>query len=100
LPVFIDTSLKRIINAATNNDLTRRYRSCAEFLKALFDYSKKAKDWKMEDDIIFAVDKNQNEFKIYQSKKGYILETKKKGGNWRKDNNHSGNLPDIIDYLS
>lgn len=100
LPIYIDTSLKRIINAATNNDLTKRYRSCAEFLKALFDYSKKAKDWRIEDEIIFAVDKSQNEYKIYQSKKGFILETKKNGGNWRKDNSHSGKLPDIIDYLS
>lgn len=100
LPIYIDSSLKRILNAATNNDLTKRYRSCAEFLKALFDYSKKAKDWKMEDEIIFAVDKSLNEYKIYKSKNGYILETKKKNGNWRKDNSHSGKLSDIIDYLS
>lgn len=100
LPIYIDNSLKRIINTATNNDLSKRYRSCAEFLKALFDYSKKAKDWKMEDDIIFAADKNKNEYKIYQSKKGYVLETKKKNGNWRKDNSHSGNLPEIINYLT
>ena len=61
-------------------------------------------DWKTEhqtvDEIIFATDKTQNEYKIYQSKKGYILETKKKNGNWRKDNNHSGKLNDIINYLS
>jgi len=100
LPIYIDASLKRIINTATNNDLTKRYRSCAEFLKALFDYSKKAKDWKMEDEIIFASDKSQNEYKIYQGRKGYILETKKKDGNWRKDNGHSGILPEIINYLS
>lgn len=100
LPIYIDTTLKRIINKATNKDLTKRYRSCTEFLKALFDYSKNAKDWKTEDEIIWVTDKNQNQYKIYQGKKGYLLETKKKGGNWRKDNNHSGKLHEIIQYIS
>jgi hypothetical protein len=74
--------------------------NCAEFLKALFDYSKKSKDWKTEDEIIFATDKNQNEYKIYQSKMGYIIETKRKNGNWRKDNSHNGELNDFVNYLS
>lgn len=100
LLIYFDSFLKRIINTATNNDLPKRYKTCAEFLKALFDYSKNAKDWKMEDEIIFAIDKNQNEYKIYQSKKGYLLETKKKNGNWRKDNSHCGKLQEIINYLT
>lgn len=100
LPVYIDTSLKRIINTATNNDLIKRYKSCAEFLKALFDYSKIAKDWRTEDNVIFAIDKNKTEYKIYDSKKGYILETKKNDGNWRKDNRHNGKIDEIISLLS
>ena len=100
LPIYIDNSLKRIINIATNIDLSKRYRSCAEFLKALFDYSKNAKDWKIEDEIIFASDKAHNEFKIYKGKKEFVLEIKKKNGNWRKDNSHSGKLADIIAKLT
>ena len=99
LPIYIDSSLKRIINTATNNDLSKRYKSCAEFLKALFDYSKQSKDWRAEDDVIFAIDKNKTEYKIYDSKRGFVLETKKIGGNWRKDNNHSGELENIIARL-
>lgn len=99
LPIFVDSSLKRIINTATNNDIEKRYKTCAEFLKALFDYSKQAKDWRFEDDIIYAVDKNI-EYKVYNGKKGFVLECKKTNGVWRKDNKHNGNLADIIARIS
>jgi hypothetical protein len=37
---------------------------------------------------------------IYNSKKGFVLETKKINGNWRKDNNHNGELQNSIARLS
>ena len=99
LPQYIDDKLIRIIKTATQIDLSKRFSNCAEFLKALFDYSKNAKNWWFEDDIIYVIDKKQTISKIYKSKKGYEIESKKHKGNWRKDNNHKGTLKDIMENL-
>lgn len=100
LPLFIDNQLIRIIKTATHRDLDKRFCSCAEFLKALFDYSKNVKDWWFVDDIYYVVDKKNTTNKIYKCKKGYTVEIKKGNGNWRKDNNHNGKLKDIIATLN
>jgi hypothetical protein len=50
--------------------------------------------------VIFAIEKNKTEYKIYNCKKGFVLETKKKKGNWRKDNRHNGKLEKIIALIS
>ena len=99
LPKYISPGLKSIIRTATNVDFRKRYKNCAEFLKSLFDYQKKSKDWWEVDDIIYANGKNSQEFRIYKNKKGYILEMRKNGNAWRKDNKHSGKLKDIIEKI-
>lgn len=96
LPIYIDKSLKRIINTATNKDLSKRYNSCSEFLKALYDYSKKAKDWYLEHDVYHATEKNGTKYRVSKFKTEYILEISKKSGIWRKNNKHNGRLKDII----
>lgn len=100
LPEYISSGLKKIIRTATHVDKYKRFRNCAEFLKALFDYQKQAKDWWEIDDVIYANGKNSHEFKVYQGKKGYILETNKNGNGWRKNNQHSGKLKDIIEKIA
>ncbi len=99
LPPFVSNKLKGIIRTATHVDKDKRYQTCAEFLKALFDYQKSAKDWWAYDGIIYAKNKSKQEFKIYKDKKGYILEKRKKGNSWRKDNKHNGKLKDIIEKI-
>jgi len=56
LPKFISKRLKSIIRTATHIDKDKRYKNCAEFLKALFDYQKKSKDWFEVDGVIYAED--------------------------------------------
>ncbi len=99
LPQYISKKLKGIIRIATNADKDKRYQTCAEFLKALFDYQKSAKDWWIDDDVIFANGKGKQTFKIYKDKKGYVLEVRKNGNAWRRDNKHTGRLKDIIEKL-
>lgn len=96
LPKYISPRLKSILRTATHLDKSKRYRNCAEFLKALFDYQKKAKDWWEIDDIIYAQAKNSQEFRIYKNSNRYILESRKNGNDWRKNNKHTGRLKDII----
>ncbi len=99
LPKFISPSLKSIIRTATHIDLSKRYKNCAELLKALFDYQKKSKEWWEVDEIIYAKAKNSQEYRIFKNNKGFILETRKNGRSWRKDNKHSGKLKDIIEKI-
>lgn len=99
LPKFISTNLKSIIRTATHIDKDKRYSNCAEFLKALFDYQKKSKDWYEIDNVIYAIDKKSQEFRIYKNSKGYILESRKNSNPWRKDHKHNGKLKDIIDKI-
>ncbi len=99
LPVFVDTSLKRIIRTATNSDLSKRFANCAEFLKAIYDYLKGAVDWWREDGIIYAKKKSLF-YRIYKSKKGYVLETSRNNLNWRKDNKHNGTLKSINEKIN
>jgi serine/threonine protein kinase len=99
LPPFISKKLKGIIRTATHVDKSKRYETCAEFLKDLFDYQKSAKDWWIDDSVFYANGKGKQEFRIYRDKKGYILENRKNGNSWRKDNKHSGKLKDIIDKI-
>ena len=99
LPVFIDSGLKRIITTATKTDLNKRFASCAEFLKAIYDYLKRAVDWWSEDDIIYAKKKSLL-YRIYKARKGYVLETSRDKINWRKDNKHNGTLKSIIDKIN
>lgn len=99
LPIYIDKSLKRIISKATNIDYKQRYQSCSEFLKALYDYSKTAIDWTNENDIYCAVSPDSKEYKISIKKTEYVLEERKKGGIWRKNNRHDGTLRNILDLI-
>jgi len=100
LPKFISARLKSIIRTATHIDRAKRYQSCAEFLKALFDYQKDAKDWWQVDDIIYAKENKAREYRIYKEKDGYILESRKNGNAWRKNNKHTGKLKDIIENIT
>lgn len=96
LPNYIDKSFKRILSKATHLDYKQRFQSCAEFLKALFDYSKTAIDWKFQDDIYYATDSDSKEYKIYKEKAVFVLEEKIKAGVWRKNNKHDGTLDNIF----
>jgi len=99
LPVYMDSSLKRIIKTATNVNINKRYANCAEFLKAIYDYLKNAVDWWSESNIIYAK-KKSSFYWVYKSKKRYVLETSKDKVNWRKDNKHNGTLKSIIDRIN
>jgi hypothetical protein len=48
---------------------------------------------------LYMLNEGKQEFKIYKDKKGYVLETRKNGNSWRKDNNHNGKLNDIIEKI-
>lgn len=99
LPPFVDIQLKKIINTATTPDLARRYKNSTEFLKALFDYSKGAIDWKSEDQTYLAKDRKGNQYRVFKGTKGYEVETKKAGKKWRRNTGFSNKLSEIISAI-
>ena len=64
LPIYVSPKLKKIIKTATNPDLNKRYKTCSEFLLALHNYRNTCKNWWIDNDYIFAVNKKGD--KIYK----------------------------------
>jgi serine/threonine protein kinase len=86
LPIFINKKLKSIIKTATNPDFQKRYKTCADFLKALFDYQKNSKDWWIDNDIIHAYNKKtKRENRIVKRKNELVTEWKNEKTDWRKE---------------
>ncbi|NCP91176.1 MAG: protein kinase [Flavobacteriales bacterium] len=86
LPIYISKKLKTIIRTATNPDIGKRYTTCADFLKALFDYQKTSKDWWTDIDTIHAYNKkSKREYRIIKRKKELVTEWRNDKTDWRKD---------------
>ncbi|MDD5361081.1 MAG: serine/threonine-protein kinase [Ignavibacteria bacterium] len=101
LPPYIDKRLKRIIKKATNVEITKRYQSCTEFLKAIYDYMKCYKKWWEISGIYYAYDKNKNKYyEVKKSENEYILSQSSDSLKWRKKNVGSNSLSDIINIVN
>jgi serine/threonine protein kinase len=96
LPLYIDKGLKKIINKATHTDYKKRYRTCSEFLKALYDYLKTTKNWWQDNNEYFATN-GDTTYKISPTKEKYGLSIKKK--TWRRDKSQLGELKSIVEYV-
>lgn len=85
LPNFVSKKLKNIIKTATNKDLTKRFATCADFLKALYNYSQIGINWYQKDNFIFGKNTKKGKiYRIYRDKKVYVSEYSKDGEKWRK----------------
>lgn len=99
LPIFINKKLKSIIKTATHIDTTKRYSTCADFLKALFDYQKTSKDWWFDNGVIHAYNKKtKREYRIIKRKKELVTECKNGKVDWRKDFSNN-KLQKHVDYI-
>lgn len=86
LPIYVNKKLKTIIRTATNINPNNRFSSCADFLKALFDYQKDSKDWWIDNNVIHAYNKKtKRQYRIVKRKKELITEWKNDKTDWRKE---------------
>ncbi|SHG32267.1 protein kinase family protein [Flavobacterium defluvii] len=99
LPAYINNKVKAVIKTATNKDLNKRYFTCSEFIKDLFDLKKQNKDWRIDNQEIYANKENKKYYRISEDKKGYCLQVSKNQVNWTKDNKHDGTLESIISRI-
>ncbi|WP_170170449.1 protein kinase domain-containing protein [Hymenobacter perfusus] len=100
LPFYVDDKLKKIVKKATHIDYKKRYATCVEFQKALFDYGKDAIDWVNNSGIVHAKRKDGTEFKISPDGTSFKLETLKGTSPWRRNNQHDGKLKSIIALIN
>lgn len=101
LPIFVNKKLKSIVKTATNPDFQKRYSTCADFLKALFDYQKSSKDWWIDNNIIHAYNKKTKRlYRIIKRNKELVTEWKSDKTDWRKgysDNKLQKHIDNIED---
>lgn len=96
LPIYINNKIKSVIKTATNKDLDKRYSTCSEFIKAIFDLKKQNKNWWIDNDKIYATKENKKFYKISKDKKGNNLQVSRNQVNWTNDNKHIGTMESII----
>ncbi|NVK63438.1 MAG: protein kinase [Flavobacteriales bacterium] len=99
LPKYVDNKLKTIIRTATRQDPNRRYQSCADFIKALFDYQKVVKDWWVDNNIVHGKCLKRGCLYRIVSKGGKLIaETSKNGTIWRKK--FEGDIHSLIKQIN
>lgn len=99
LPIYINNKIKAVIKTATNKDLDKRYSTCSEFIKGLFDLKKQNKDWYTDNDDIYSNKENKKYYRISKDKKGNHLQVSKNQINWTNDNKHNGTLESIVSRI-
>ncbi len=86
LPVWIDKSIIRIIQKATNINYSKRYSSCSEMMLDITKIRKTIFNWvKVNSDYILLGDPS---YRVVLEKNLYHVE-RMKHSNWRKDNSFS-----------
>lgn len=97
MPNYIDKSLKRIINVATNSNYLKRYTNPAFFLKDIHNALRELPDYLLQDNFLKISHDNGKCYRIYQNKKQeYILEKCVSNNSWRKENSHDGKIETIL----
>jgi hypothetical protein len=88
-----------VIKTATCKDINKRYNSCSEFIKELFDLTKNNNDWWTEYEILYSSNKKKS-YRILFVRGKYVLENSKNTILWTKNNKHNGSLISIINLVN
>lgn len=101
LPAYVDAKLKKIITKATNKDYNKRYSTCSEFLKDIFDYQKNSKNWWTDGIAIYATNKKKSKHYLIEELKGnFLLKISTDGINWRNKNLPKKDKSSVIDFVA
>jgi len=101
LPCYISRDLKSTIKKATHPEITKRYNTASEFIKALHDFQTKAVNWWEENGILYAKKHGHFEYRIIKTKKGKLLVQKRaRNDKWRADNGIVGSIDEITKTIN
>ena len=99
LPSHIDSSIKKVINRATNFHYEKRYSNTALFLKDIHNLLRAQPDFKiLENGELLISHTSGKKFKIFtEAKKKILLEKCVDGKTWRKINKHNGDFAKALE---
>lgn len=95
LPPWVSTSLKRVINKATNPDSVKRYESAASFQTHINTLKAKLPNWDIIDG--YPTLSNTTSYRICREGKNNYRVEKRRAGDWRKDN--SFGITSLVDQV-
>jgi len=96
LPPFLDASFRRVLNKALHLDFKKRYQSSSEFLKDVHQLDRQFPSYWQREDHLLVVHDSGKQFKVWKGRKGQYIVEKRNGGDWRKDNNHTGSFESAL----
>lgn len=99
IPKFIDKKIIRVIQHATHPKLNIRYANTGEFMSDLFKTQKRLTNWKVENDIYYGTIHSGEQFRVSESKKGYLTEKLGCSG-WRRTGNYSNDIETHFRYIN
>ena len=98
LPFYLAQSFKRVLNRSLHHDYSRRFQSPSEFLTAIHSLMRQTPCYTANNDDLLVKHKTQKEYRIYKNNKDQlVIEKRKNGKAWRKDNNHNGDMSNVLE---
>jgi eukaryotic-like serine/threonine-protein kinase len=91
LPKYLDQNIIKVIQYATNPKLNIRYSNTGSFMSELFKVQKRLTNWKVDGDVYLAIKHTGEQFRVLESKKGFLTEKFGCGG-WRRSGNFTNEL--------
>lgn len=88
LPPYINKSIINIIKKATHHNLKVRYSNTGEFLNDLYKVQKRLTNWVEKGNAFYGTNSKGDQFKITNSKNGFLTEKKGAAG-WRRSGDFS-----------
>ena len=98
IPDFLDAPFKRVLNKALHKDYQKRFQNPSEFLIEIHDLLRNSPSYTNHSDHLHIANYNGVEHKIYQdSRNNMIVEKRKNGGQWRRQNKHDGSFESALE---
>ncbi|MEP1778868.1 protein kinase [Reichenbachiella sp.] len=97
IPPFLDAPFKRVLNKSLHKDYKMRFQNPSEFLIEIHKLLRAFPSYSHHSDQLLIAHDDGVECKIYNDRKGNIVvEKKKNGGSWRKQNKHDGSFESAL----
>lgn len=99
LPKFIDPSIVRVIQKATNPKLGIRYPNTGPFMMDLYKVQKRVTNWKVDGEIYSATKFSGEQYRVVPGKKGYSIEKFGRSG-WRRTGDFTTDLEQHLMFIN
>lgn len=100
LPIHLDPQFKRVLNKALHTDYNKRFQNPSEFMTDIHNLLRVFPSYSDHSGCLHIEHDNGIECKIYKDKKeNIIVEKRKNGSAWRKQNGHDGSFESALELV-